>query len=178
MGWTSKIAEPYFWILKFSDLIIENQNGDRTSSRVFADDSVADVVVDLIGSGNLNCIYNFDSASEVTTKIGFKLVSDEIILQNRVLTDYFESVGNRVLLIDDISDQFNSDPRINTFSTIAEFRLNSTRTKKYFTFTRDKRFTLERQILILSLLHDDTYGYINQYGRVETFADFGFLTSI
>jgi len=159
--------------LKFSDLIIENQDGDRTSSRVFADDSVADVVVDLIGSGNLNCIYNFDLASEVTTKIGSKLVSDEIILQNRVLTDYFESVGNRVLLIDDISDQFSSNPRTTRYSTIAEFRLNSARTKKYFTFTRDKRFTLERQILILSLLHDDTYGYLNQYGRVETFADLG-----
>jgi hypothetical protein len=61
----------------------------------------------LVGSGNLNCVYTFDLATEKTTRVGSGLVSDEIILQNRVLTDYFESVGNRVLIIDDISDQFN-----------------------------------------------------------------------
>jgi hypothetical protein len=159
--------------LKFSDLMIENQDGDRISANVFAEDSVADVVVDIIGSGDLNCVYTFDLATEGTTRIGTGLVSNEIILQNRVLTDYFESVGNRVLIIDDISNQFNSNPRSTRFSTIDQFELTSARTKKYFTYVRDKRFTAERQILIVSLLHDDVNGYLNQYGRVETYVDLG-----
>ena len=159
--------------LKFSDLVIENQNGDKNSANVFAQDSIADVVVDLIGSGNINCVYTFDLATEKTTRIGTGLVSDEIILQNRVLTDYFESVGNRVLIIDDISDKFNSRARPTRFSTVDEFELSSARTKKYFTFVRDKRYTLERQILIVSLMHDGVNGYLNQYGRVETYLDLG-----
>ena len=159
--------------LKFSDLMIENQDGDRTSANVFAEDSIADIVVDVIGSGSLNCVYTFDLATEKTTRIGAGLVSNEIILENRVLTDYFESVGNRVLIIDDISDQFNSNPRSTRFSTIDEFELASARTKKYFTYVRDKRFTLERQILIVSLLHDNENGYLNQYGRLDTYFDLG-----
>lgn len=155
--------------LKFSDLIIEN----ITSAKTFADDSVTDIVVDIIGSGDINCVYTFDLAAEKTTRIGTGLVSNEIILQNRILTDYFESVGNRVLIIDDISNQFNSNARPTRFSTVDQFELNSARTKKYFTYVRDKRFTSERQILIVSLLHDDVNGYLNQYGRVETYIDLG-----
>ena len=159
--------------LKFSDLIIENQDGDRNSATPFTQDSVADIVVDLVGSGNINCVYTFDLATEKTTNIGTRLVSDEVILQNRVLTDYFESIGNRVLIIDDISDKFNSKARPTRFSTIDQFELDSARTKKYFTFVRDKRFTLERQIMVVSLLHDNVNGYLNQYGRVETYSDLG-----
>ena len=159
--------------LKFSDLVIENQDGDRNSAIIFADDSITDVVVDLVGSGNLNCVYTFDLATEKTTRVGSGLVSDEIILQNRVLTDYFESVGNRVLIIDDISDQFNDTPRVTRFSTVDQFELTSARTKKYFTYVRDKRYTGERQILLVSLLHDGINGYLNQYGRVETQLDLG-----
>ena len=159
--------------LKFSDLMIENQDVDITSAKVFTEDSIADLTVDIVGKGNLNCVYTFDLATEKTTRIGNGLVSNEIILQNRVLTDYFESIGNRVLIIDDISNQFNSNPRSTRFSTVDEFELASARTKKYFTYVRDKRFTAERQILIVSLLHDGTYGYLNQYGRVETYIDLG-----
>jgi hypothetical protein len=159
--------------LKFSDLVIENQDDDRTSATIFTENSVTDVIVDIIGSGDLNCVHTFDIATEGSTRIGERFVSNEIILQNRVLIDYFESVGNRVLIIDDISDQFNSNPRSTRFSTIDEFELTSARTKKYFTYVRDKRYTSERQILIVSLLHDDENGYLNQYGRVETYLDLG-----
>ena len=43
------------------------------------------------GKGNLNCVYTFDLATEETTKIGSTLVSNEIIFQNRVLSDYSEA---------------------------------------------------------------------------------------
>jgi len=159
--------------LKFSDLMIENQDEDKNSAKIFADSSITDVVVDIIGSGDVNCVYVFDLATEKTSRIGTGLVSNEIILQNRILTDYFESIGNRVLIIDDISNQFNNTARPTRFSVINEFTLTSARTKKYFTYVRDKRFTSERQILLVSLLHDNVNGYLNQYGRVETYLDLG-----
>jgi hypothetical protein len=36
------------------------------------------------------------------------LTSDEIIFNSTILQDYSESVGNRVLIIDDISQDFNT----------------------------------------------------------------------
>ena len=159
--------------LKFSDLMIENGANDNTDAGILPNDSVSDVIVDIIGEGDLNCVYTFDLASENVIKIGSQLVSNEILFENRILTDYFESVGNRVLEIDDISNQFNSEPRSSRFSVVDQFVLNSARTKKYFTYIRDKRFTKERQILIVSLLHDDNIGYLNQYGRLETYSDLG-----
>ena len=159
--------------LKFSDLIVESQEEQAVSGGILPVQSVTDTIVDIIGDIDLNCINVFDLASEGAYRLGSGLVSNEILFENRILTDYFESVGNRVLIIDDISDQFNSNPRSTRFSTVNEFELDSARTKKYFTFVRDKRFTLERQILVVSLLHDDEYGYLNQYGRVDTYLDLG-----
>lgn len=159
--------------LKFSDLIVESRDDRVESGKIIPQEIVTDIVVDIIGDADLNCVYTFDIASEKAFNLRSGLISNEILFENRILTDYFESVGNRVLIIDDISDQFNSNPRSTRFSTINEFELSSARTKKYFTFVRDKRFTLERQILIVSLLHDGQYGYLNQYGRVETYLDLG-----
>ena len=51
--------------------------------------------------------------------------------------------------------------------------LSTARVKKYFTFIRDKRFTGERQMMAVSLLHDNDYGFLNQYGRVESAIDLG-----
>ena len=38
---------------------------------------------------------------------------------------------------------------------------------------RDKRFTQERQSLIVDLIHDGNFGYINQYARIESVYDQG-----
>ena len=56
------------------------------------------------------------------------------------MTDYFESVGNRALIIDDISAQFNSDPRSTRFSVVANFDVKQ-RSKKWLTLVKDKTFT-------------------------------------
>jgi len=158
--------------LKFSDLVIETKE-DVSRGVVFADDSSISITADIIGEGNLNCVYTFDLATENSKIVGSSLVSDEIKFKNRIITDYFESTGNRVLLIDDISNLFNSDPRTTPFSIVDEFSLDNSRTKKYFTLVRDKRYTHERQTLLVSLLHDGSYGYLNQYGRVASYPDLG-----
>ena len=78
-----------------------------------------------------------------------------------------------MLVIDDISDLFNSNPRSSQYSVVDLFDLTTARSKKYITYTVDRRFTGERQILLVSLLHNDSTGFLNQYGRVETVSDLG-----
>ena len=50
---------------------------------------------------------------------------------------------------------------------------SSRRFQKYITYVRDKRFTAQRQLMLVDLLHDDSRGYTNQYARVETNYDLG-----
>ena len=127
----------------------------------------------MIGEGHLHCVNTFDLASEQVIKIGTTLVSNEIVFENRVLSDYSEAVGNRVLTIDDFSGEFNHKPRATRYAVVNNNRLSAAQTRKFFTYVRDKRYTQERQVLVVSLLHDGTNGYLNQYGRVETHPDLG-----
>jgi hypothetical protein len=158
--------------LKFSNLIIESKDDNFGGVFVDSKGSDIDVTVDIYNEIDLNCYPNFDLVTENSLTIGNRKVSDEIYFNSRVLTDYYESFGNRVLTIDDISNQFNSQPRSTKFSVVDIFNLES-KYKKYFTYVRDKRFTGERQFSIVSLLHDEGIGYINQYGKVESQQDLG-----
>ena len=101
------------------------------------------------------------------------IVSDQITFSSRVLTDFFESVGNRVLSIDDVSGSFNSNPRATAFSIANTFDLDDVRAQKYITYVKDRRFVGQRQLMIVDLIHDRSFGYMNQYGRIETTYDQG-----
>ncbi len=81
----------------------------------------------LDGFASLNCVYDFDSVTENNLSQNSKFISNEIIFSNKILTDYFESVGNRVLSIDDISSKFNSNPRPTDFSIVDTFPISSNR---------------------------------------------------
>ena len=158
---------------KFSDYQLESSNGNSMSVGLSTFTTNVDLVNYMDGFASLNCVYGFDLATENSLNQNSKIVSDEIIFSNRILTDYFESVGNRALSIDDVSDQFNSNPRPNAFSVVNTFDLSDIRCQKYITYVRDKRFTAQRQLMIVDLLHDGSRGYLNQYGRVETQYDQG-----
>ena len=132
-----------------------------------------EIINDIISVVDLNCVYNFDLVSENALNNGSSIFSDEIKFSSRVLTDYFESIGNRVLSIDDISGQFNSNPRSTRFSEVHRFDITDARAQKYITYVKDRRYTGQRQIMLLTLLHDNVLGYINQYGRVESTYDQG-----
>ncbi len=155
---------------KFSDYQLESFAYSGISTDVVSN---VDVTVDIDGVVNLNCFYDFDLASENVLINDSRVLSDEITFSSRVLTDYYESVGNRVLSIDDISPLFNSNPRSTNYSVVHRFYLSDARAQKYITYVRDKRYTSQRQLMIFTLLHDDTTGYLNQYGRVETVYDLG-----
>jgi len=158
---------------KFSDLIVESF--DPTFSGISTAQNSGDFTsnVDFISVVGLNCVNDFDLATENNITIDSRSISDEVIFNSSTIQDYFESVGNRVLTIDDISQRFNSNPRPTQFSVVDSFDLTSARSKKYFSYIVDKRFIGEKQISIATLLHDNSFGFLNQYGRVETESDLG-----
>jgi hypothetical protein len=160
---------------KFSDYQLESNVGlGSTSVRLTSDTTSIEVISDLIGVINLNCVYDFDLVSENALKIDNRVFSDEINFANRILTDYSKSIGNRVLSIDDISPQFNSNPRSTRFSEVHRFNLADVRSQKYITYVSDRRFLNDRQLLIVTTLIDDVGNtYLNQYARVESNYDMG-----
>ena len=156
---------------KFSDLIVESEN---LSSGISTEQNQGDFsgLADIISTIDLNCVNDFDLAFEITNNDS-PLLSNEIIFNSRILQDYIESVGNRVLLVDDISYLFNNTPRGDRFSIVATDNLNNFKSKKIFAFIRDKRFTSEKQAMFASILCDGENSFLNQYGRVSTQYDIG-----
>jgi len=150
-----------------------NSNKNSLTPSLTSNISSIDITNNIIGFANLNCVYDFDLVKENSLVIGDGSFSDEIIFSNKILTDYFESVGNRVLTIDDISRSFNSNPRSTRFSEVHRFLLSDARSQKYITYVRDKRFTQDRQFMIVTMLHSETNSYLNQYARNETTTDLG-----
>jgi len=157
---------------KFSDLVVESQDQQNVGINTNQNDGNFVGLADIITTIDTNCVYDFDLATERTLNIS-PIISKEIIFNTRVLQDYVESIGNRVLIIDDISNEFNSNPRSTQYSVVDIFRLDRARSRKIITYVRDRRFTDEKQILLLTLINDNSNAYISQYGRVETVADMG-----
>ena len=116
---------------------------------------------------------DYDLVSENYINLNKKVISNEIVFSSKILNDYSQSIGNLVIPIDDISKDFNSNPRSTEYSIIDEFNLSEKTFIKYLTFIRDKRYTKQRQFMFVDLIHDNSFGYINQYGRVETSYDQG-----
>lgn len=158
---------------RFSDYSIESRDLSYTGISTSQDGGDFVSVADFSRVVNTNCVYDFDIVVDETTLIGSKRFSTGMVFNSRELQDFNKSVGNRVLIIDDISDQFNSEPRSDRFSVIDNFKLADSRARKYIVFSRDSRFTGERQVYIVTTIHDDNNFYVNQYGRVETVGDLG-----
>ena len=171
---------------KFSDYQLETPaEFDEISANSMAvgistELSYFSVVNDLYSIADLNCVYDFDLAAENSLDISGSVYSDEIIFASRILTDFFESFGNRVVEFDDISGQFNSNPRATRFTQADSFNINNSRAVKYFVYLKDERFSSERQFEIVSMIQDGSFAYMNQYGRMHSvgnLGDFDFTTS-
>ena len=106
--------------------------------------------------------------------------SDEITFQNRILIDYAESVGNRVLKIDDLSPQFNSNPRPEPWSEVARYDIANNKENRFIVYVRDRLYKKERQIMMVNALFDPVSGksMINQYGSVDTVIDLGSMDTV
>ena len=163
---------------KFSDLQVESDELSTSSNKLSSIDptkSVVTTLVDLIGVQSLNTIYDFDLATENYLQGVEKPFSDEINFQTRLITDYSESVSNRVVQIDDISGIFNNNARTTPYADVYRNALSDGRTQMFFALVSDRLFTGERQITIVNTLHDTGKGQtmLNQYGDLETVLDLG-----
>ena len=96
------------------------------------------VVNDLYSVGDLNCTQDFDLASENSLNAAGSVFSDEIIFASRILTDFFESFGNRAVDFDDFSALFNSNPRATRFQLIDEFNVTNSRFRSILSTLRMK----------------------------------------
>ena len=159
--------------IKFSDLQVDTLNENSMTVGLSTDQTSYEIVSHLVGVGDLNTVSDFDLVKENSLTVGSRVLSNEIIFSSRVLIDYDESVGNRVLSIDDISGEFNSNPRPTAYSKVAEFELATTRAIKYFAYVNDQRFTGHRQLQVIDLLHNNSQSYIQAYGRIESVYNMG-----
>ena len=164
---------------KFSDYQLETPasfsevTGNSMAVGLSTELSYFSVVNDLYGVADLNCVYNFDLVAENSLDAAGATYSDEIIFASRILTDFFESFGNRAVNFDNFSGLFNSNPRATRFALIDSFNINNSRALKYFIYTKDERFVGHRQFDIVTMLQDGTFAYINQYGRTDTVGELG-----
>ena len=157
---------------KFSDLVLKNDVSAGLSTT--QDGSSFDVITALVKPISLNTVFDFDLAREKNEEIDGKIISDEIVFTSRDLKDYTESVGNRVLSIDDISPTFNDNARTDPFMAVDTFALSGSRDRKSIVYIRDKRFTGERQVMVVNALHDELGNFfLNQYGSVWTENELG-----
>ena len=164
---------------RFSDYQLESTTSINFTQ---AAETHADVEVtsEIPQNISLHTVYDFDLVTENSLHGGFggvsgKLYSNRITFGSKILDDYIESVGNRVLSIDNIADQFDSNPRPEKYSKIHDFDSTDHRAQKYITFIRDTRFTSERQLMICDVIHDNDDAFINQYASVGTIGDLGSL---
>jgi hypothetical protein len=158
---------------KFGNLIIESNSN---SSGISTEQNQGDFsgTADLSRFIDLNCVFDFDLARENNLNIDGNILSDEIIFNSRIAQDYIESIGNRVLMIDDLSNQFNSNPRTTKFGIVDSFTLNDFRSQKYIILVKDKKLSNEVQFSLVSLVHNNDTGFINQYG-INSINDLGFF---
>jgi len=158
---------------KFGNLVIESIS---LNAGISTDQNRGDFtgICDLSSFVNLNCVYDFDLVSENNLNIGGSILSDQILFNSVIVQDYIESIGNRVLVIDDVSDSFNSNPRATAFSVVDSFNISDYRFKKYIILIKDKKNFDQMQLSLLSLIHDNNTGFLNQYG-IDSVKELGFF---
>lgn len=161
---------------RFSELEIETNSDDFSGISTSQNAGVTFGIADYISEVSVNCVYDFDLARELL--FGNNPVkSNEILFNSRILQDYIESVGNRVLNIDDISKDFIAVPRDSIFSIVSRSDSVEIRSRKFFFYTQDRRFVNEKQMDLLTTIHNDEFVYLGQYGRLETVYDMAFFDS-
>ena len=158
---------------RFGDLQINSSTESFSGITTSQDGGVVEVINDFYSVVSPNCFYDFDLASENSFIIEDQLSSNEINFNSKIIQNYIESIGNRVLILDDISVDFNNVPREEKFSIVNIDRLVNYRSRKYFTLVQDKRFTAERQCQLVTILHNGINGFMNQYAGVSSVDDLG-----
>tara|TARA_Y100000004_G_scaffold95231_1_gene106697 strand:+ start:4064 stop:15256 length:11193 start_codon:yes stop_codon:yes gene_type:complete len=155
---------------RFSNLVVESVDDVGGAVVGLGTTSYFDKIVEFVGDIDLNCVYNFDNVRE-NNNDNF---SDQILFENQILTDYEQSTGNRVLNVDNVADQFNSNPRATRFGEVASWNMNDVKANKFVVYIQDVQYNNEAEIGMVSILTDENnLGYVNQYGDIDTVGQLG-----
>lgn len=157
---------------KFSDLQVESESvGIKTTFDILSSDVSS--FADLIEEKSFDCYEDFTFAKEFTKTFGGSLVSDQIYFDNLRLLDYTEFISNRVLEIDDISDEFDDTPSIFNYAVVGTFDISKYNSAQFYILVKDARYFGEKEIIIVNVVYDGSNGYLTAYGRNETVLDLG-----
>jgi hypothetical protein len=158
---------------KFGNLLV-NSTHDNIGLSTSQDQGQVEVINDIQSALDVNCYNDFDLVTENYFTIDGSLKSNEIYFNSRRLQNYIESVGNKVFLIDDISDKFK--PAESPEKTIVDtFNKFSTRFRKYLFHVSDQISPINSQSLLLNVLHNDTDVAINQYAINDSLSELGYF---
>ena len=92
---------------KFSELTIDSYDPNVAGMSTAQNLNALVAISDLTEIVDLNSVKDFDIAREKSIQVENTLVSNEILFNLPFLAQYQEFIGNRVLTIDDFSDEFN-----------------------------------------------------------------------
>jgi hypothetical protein len=96
---------------KFSELVIDSYDPTIAGISTSQDLNSVIAISDLTNVVDVNTVKDFDIGREKSIDVSGTLVSNEILFNLPFLAKYQEFIGNRVLTIDDFSDQFDGDKR-------------------------------------------------------------------
>jgi hypothetical protein len=158
---------------KFGTLLVNTTN---ENVGINTDQNLGDfeVINDLYSVLDVNCVSDFDLVTENYFSVDNDLRSNEIYFNSRRLQDYIESIGNKVLLIDDIANKFAPVTPIQN-SVVDSFKLNAIRFKKYVVQVTDKLEPENTHSQLINLLHNDFQVSINQFSVIETIDELGYF---
>ena len=158
---------------KFSTTEIINVSPDEFKYPSDQNEGTVSAINNVFSTVDVDCDYNFDLASENIIENANNNVSNQVIFNSQIIQDYIKSIGNRVLTIDDLSDSFSNDPREENFSNVDSFTLNDERYLKYFITVRDVLYANESMFTIVNAIHDNSFGYVNQYADLFSLSNLG-----
>jgi uncharacterized protein (UPF0333 family) len=146
---------------KFGNLLI-NTTHNNIGFNTEQDQGTVEVINDLQAVLDVNCFYDFDLVTENYFDIDGITNSNEIYFNSRRIQNYIESIGNKAVVIDDISDKFLPVIRDDN-TTVDEFNKLLYRYKKYLIHVFDRIEPQDSQALLVNALHNDQIVAINQY---------------
>jgi hypothetical protein len=158
---------------KFGNLLI-NSTHENVGFNTTQDFGFVEVVNDLQSVLDVNCVSDFDLVTENYFTIDESLKSNEVYFKSRRLQNYIESIGNKVIMIDDISDKFRPEDPIKE-TVIDSFNKFTFRFKKYIIHITDVLEASNTQCLLLNLIHNNDVVGINQYAINDSEKELGYF---
>lgn len=160
---------------KFADLLMTSRDSSYSGIQTSQDEGNLTGIADLSNVIDVNCYSDFDLVTENILNLNGGPISDKLFFNSVELADYSELVGNRVLIIDDISDQFISEVGIKNYITIDTFNKFVNKVKKYYILINNKTNTERNETVFVSLLNNTNNIFVSQYAKLDTESSTGFF---